>query len=162
MVISDPNDFALVSALYRTSVDGRHWMYEAILSEDYAYNIPDNFTARSAEILQAYLKSLGVRMETIIDEDEYIGEPEHLDDNVGYLVGDTTIFCTTEEMYYLKKLRRVYHRYLKEYPNNIDDIDEVWDYIIDNLPFKKKYLTDNIISLFKNNIEAFSVKDKEI
>ncbi len=157
MIITAPEDFALISALYRTSVDGRHWMYEAILSEDYEYNIPDNFTSRTAEILQVYLKSLGVKIETIIDEDEFIGEPEHMNDNIGFQVGDRTIFCSTNDMYYLKKLQKTYHRYLKENPGNIDDVDEVWDYIMDNLPFKKKYLTDNIIDIFKNNIEAFSV-----
>ena len=161
LVITNPEDFALISALYRTSVDGRHWMYEAILSENYEYNIPDNFTSRTAEILQVYLKSLGVRMETIIDEDEYIGEPEHLEDEVAFEVGDTTIFCSTDEMYYLKKLQRVYHRYIKENPNDIDDVDEVWDYIVDHLPFSKKHLTDNIISIFQNNLEAFSVTRKE-
>lgn len=157
MIITAPEDFALISALYRTSVDGRHWMYEAILSEDYEYNIPDNFTSRTAEILQVYLKSLGVKIETIIDEDEFIGEPEHMNDNIGFQVGDRTIFCSTNDMYYLKKLQKTYHRYLKENPGNIDDVDEVWDYIMDNLPFKKKYLTDTIIDIFKNNIEAFSV-----
>ena len=51
-------------------------MYEAILSDDGEYNIPDDFTSRSAEILQVYLKSLGVRMTTIYDESNYIGEEE--------------------------------------------------------------------------------------
>lgn len=151
-----PEDFALVSALYRTSVDGRHWMYEAILSEDMEYNIPDNFTSRTSEVLEVYLKSLGVEMETVIDEDEYIGEPEHMNDNVAFAVGDSTIFCTTEEMYYLKKMQKVYHRYLKDNPSTIDDTDEAWEYIVENLPFKKKHLTDNIMKIFKNNIKAFS------
>jgi len=131
-------------------------MYEAILSEDGNYEIPAKFTSRTAEIMQVYLKSLGVRMETIIDEDEYIGEPEHLTETIGYEVGHTTIFCTPDEMYYLKKLHKVYKKYMKENPNQIDDLDEVWDYIMENLPFKKKYLTDNIITMFKDNLEAFS------
>lgn len=137
-------------------------MYEAILDENYAYNIPDDFTSRTAEVLQVYLKSLGVRMETIIDEDEFVGEAEHLDDNVGFQVGDSMIFCSTEEMYYLKKLQKVYHRYLKENPSSIDDVDEVWDYIMDNLPFSKKLLTERMIDLFKDNLEAFSIVKKEV
>lgn len=150
-------DYALITALYRSSIDGRHWMYEAILSKDYEYNIPDNFTSRTSEILQVYLKSLGVRMETIINEDEYIGEPEHLEDNIGFDVGDTTIFCTTDEMYYLKKLQKIYHRYIKENPGNIDDTDEVWDYIMENIKFNKKHLTKNIINLFQSNMQAFGI-----
>lgn len=156
MIVTNPEDFALVTALYRSSIDGRRYLYEAILDEDNEYNIPNNFTSRTAEILQVYLKSLGVRMETIIDDDEYIGEPEHVDETVGYELGNTTIFCTVEEMYYLKKLRKVYKRYLRDNPSSIDDTDEVWAYILEHLPFKKKFLTDNIISLFKDNMEAFS------
>src|SRR5699024_10086650 len=104
MIITDPNDFALINALYRSSIDGRRFMYEAILSEDGNYEIPNDFTSRSVEVLQTYLKSLGVRMHTVYNnDDEYVGEPEHRDEVVGYEVGDTVIFCTVEEMYYLKK-----------------------------------------------------------
>lgn len=131
-------------------------MYEAIVSEDGEYNIPDNFTSRSAQILQVYLKSLGVRIETIIDESEYIGEPEHLNDTIEYEVGNTTIFCSTEEAYYLKKLHKIYKRYLKEHPNEIDDTEEVWDYIVNHLTFKKKHLTDDIIKMFKDNLANFA------
>ena len=95
-------------------------------------------------------------METIIDDSNYIGEPEHMTEVVGYKVGNSMIFCTPDEMYYLNKMHEVYKRYMKENPNSIDDVDEVWDYIMENLPFKKKDLTDNIINLFKDNLEAFS------
>lgn len=156
MIVTNPEDFALITALYRSSIDGRRFMYEAILSGDGEYELPAKFTSRAAEILQVYLKSLGVRMETIIDDSEFIGEPEHLTETVGYQVGHTVIFCTQDEMYYLNKLAKVYKYYIREHPNQIDDVDEVWDYMIDHLPFKKKALTDNIINLFKNNLEAFS------
>lgn len=95
-------------------------------------------------------------METITDDDEFIGEPEHLTEVIDYQIGNNIIYCTIDEMYYLKKLHKVYKRYMKEHPNEIDDVCEVWDYIIEHLPFKKKYLTDNIIKLFKDNLEAFS------
>ena len=151
-----PEDFALVTALYRTSVDGRRCMYEAILSEDGNYDIPKELTSRAVEILEVYLKSLGVRMTAVKDDSDYIGEPEHLDETIGYNVGNATIFCTIEQMYYLKKLHKVYKGYLKENPNTIDDMDEVWDYIKTHLPFKKKYLTDDIIELFTTHLEAFT------
>lgn len=156
MIVTNPEDFALVSALYRCSIDGRKFLYEAILADDGKYNIPDKFTSRTVEILQVYMKSLGVKMRTIINEDDYIGEPEHLTEEVEYIVADHSIFCTVDEMYYLKKINVVYHQYLKEHPNTIDDPDDVWDYIIDNIPFKKKHLTENITKIFKDNIEAFA------
>lgn len=156
MIITNPEDFALVTALYRSSIDGRKFMYEAILSEDGDYEIPEKFTSRSAEIFQVYLKSLGVRMETIINDDEFIGEAEHDTEVVAYTIRNSVIFCTANEMYHLKKLTKLYKYYIKDNPGGIDDIDEVWDYIMANLPFKKKYLTDSIVDLFKNNLEAFS------
>ena len=96
-------------------------------------------------------------METIDDEDEFIGEPEHMATTVEYRVGKGSIFCTEDEKYYLRKLHKTYSKYLHEYMNAIDDdVDEVWDWILEHLPFKKKYLTDNIIKLFKDNIEIFA------
>ena len=154
-IVVNPEDFALITALYRSSVDGRHYMYEAILDEDAHYNIPDKFTSRTAQILQVYLKSLGVRMQTIINEDEFIGEPEHSQETIGFKVGDETIFCTIEEMYYLTKMRKVFKRFLKENPDDIYDTEEAWDYVLEHLPFKKKHLTENIINTFKDHMESF-------
>lgn len=156
LTITNPEDWALVSALYRTSVDGRRYMYEAIIDEDNKYNIPDSFSSRTAEVMQVYLKSLGVRMETINDEDEVIGEPEHMADSIMYQVGRNIIQCTTNEMYYLKKLHKLYKRFMKHHNEDIYNVDEVWDYITENLTFKKKHLTDRIVTIFKENLVAFS------
>ena len=155
LVITNPEDFALVTALYRSSIDGRRFMYEAILSEDGEYDIPDSFTSRSAEILQVYLKSLGVKMETRINDDEFIGEPEHVSDVINYQLRNHNIFCTIEEMYYLKKLGKVYRRWIRDNPQSIDDMEELWGYLMENLPFKREHLTENIVNLFKDNLEAF-------
>ena len=156
LVITAPEDFALVQALYRSSVDGRRWMYEAILSDDGNYNLPDKFTSRAVEILQVYLKSLGVEMETVHDEDEFIIEPEHREEIVELKVGHAYIMCTVEEKYYLKKLHKVYKKYMKEHPNRIANIDDVMEYIMEHLPFKKKYLTEHIVEIFKNNLTHFA------
>lgn len=156
MIVTDPNDFALFSALYRTSVDGRRWLYEAVLSDDGKYNIPDKFTSRSADIFQVYMKSLGIRVETIIDDDEYIAENDKNNEIIAYQVGNTTITCTMDQKYYLSKIYKIYRRYLKDNPNTIDNIDDVWDYITDHLTFKKKHLTKEIKDIFFTNINAFS------
>ena len=162
MIVCDPNDFALITALYRSSVDGRRFMYEAILSEDGEYNIPDYFTSRTAEILQVYLKSLGVKMETVDNDDNFIGEPEHETEIVTFAVGTDNIQCTTEQMYYLRKINKVYQQWLKEHPNLLDEPEEVWDYIIDNLPFKRKYLTEEIMNIFKSHMQAFCLAGKDL
>ena len=156
LIVTQPEDFALVNALYRSSVDGRRFLYEAILSDDHTYNMPDEFTSRTSEVLQVYLKSLGVRMSTIIDDDEYIAVPEDCTDVIGFEFGNQTIFCTRDEMYYLKKMAKVYKRYKKDNPEVIEDWEDAWDYILEHLPFKKKFLTDNIISLFKDHIDALT------
>jgi hypothetical protein len=156
--VVDENDMALVTHLYRASIDGRRFMYEAILSEDGNYEVPDDFTSRTAEILQVYLKSLGIRMETIIDDTEYIGEPEFENTVVCYSLRNHTIFCTINEMYYLNKLGKVYKKYIRDNVNSIDDMDEMWEYIMNNISFNKDNLTDNIIKLFKDNLDAFGGK----
>ena len=157
MIITKPEDYALITALYRSSIDGRRFMYEAIISEDGNYKIPDNFTSRSAEILKVYLKSLGVRIETVLNEDDYIGEDEDNHEIVAYTVKNRVIFCTPNEMYFIKKLSKMYKRNIKDNPNMINDFDEVWDDILENLPFKKKHLTDDIINIFKRNLEVLTI-----
>lgn len=158
MIITRPEDFALITALYRSSIDGRRFMYEAIISEDGKYEIPDKLTSRSAEILEVYLKSLGVKIETIHDEDEYIDDDMNDSEIIAYTVYNRVIFCTNNEMYYVKKLAKMYKRYIKDNPNTInDDIDEIWDYIMENLPFKKKHLTDDIVNIFKRNLEVLTI-----
>lgn len=157
MIITKPEDFALITALYRSSIDGRRFMYEAIISEDGDYKIPGSFTSRSAEILQVYLKSLGVKIETVINEDDYIGEDEDNHEIVAYTIKNRVIFCTPNEMYFIKKLSKMYKRYIKDNPNQINDFDEIWDHIIENLPFKKKHLTDDIINIFKRNLEVLTI-----
>lgn len=95
-------------------------------------------------------------MSTIIDDDEYIAVPEDCTDVIGFEFGNQTIFCTRDEMYYLKKMAKVYKRYKKDNPEVIEDWEDAWDYILEHLPFKKKFLTDNIISLFKDHIDALT------
>lgn len=154
-MICDSEDFALVTALYRSSIDGRRFMYEAILAED-DFDIPNNFTSRTAEVLEVYLKSLGVRMVTIDDDNrEYIGEEDD-DEIVMHKVKNRLIFASNKEMYYLKKLSKVYRRILKDKENVIiDDTDEIWNKVLENLTFNKKHLTEDIITIFKRNIEVF-------
>lgn len=156
MLVTEPEDFALITALYRSSVDGRRFMYEAILDEDGDYDIPMDFHSRTADIMQVYLKSLGVKMETIIGDTDQIGEAEDNETVNCYTFRNNVIFCTSEEMYRIKKLAKLYKHYLKDHPMDIVDFDEVWDYILEHLPFKKKHLTENVVKLFKNNLEVLT------
>lgn len=59
-------------------------MEDPDMIDDVKYNIPDNFTSRRAEIFQAYLKSLGVKMTTAIDKkDNYKKEePKDFSDSI--------------------------------------------------------------------------------
>lgn len=155
MIVTNPEDFALITALYRSSIDGRRFMYEAILSDDGEYNIPKKFTSRAAQILEVYLKSLGIRMETIRDDKEYIMEEEHNNEIVGYEINNDLIFCTPNEMYYLKKLIKWYKRYIKDHMEVVIDPDEVWEYIMTNVKFDKSKITKNIELLFRNNMDLF-------
>jgi hypothetical protein len=94
---------------------------------------------------------------TTVDEEEdvLIAEPEDFEEIHEYEISDAVVFCTKNEMYYLRKLAKIYKRYIKDNPGWIDDWDDVLEYLMDNLPFKKKYLTDEIIQIFHDNLEAF-------
>jgi hypothetical protein len=155
MVITKAEVFALISALYRTSPDGRRFMYEAIITGD-TYDIPDNFTSRTAEILEVYLKSLGVRMK-VVDDDKinFIGEDDD-NDVTCHKVKNGYIFASKKEMYYLKKVAKAYKRVIKGRENQILDIEEVWDKTLDSLPFKKKHLTKDMVEVFMRNLELFT------
>lgn len=146
----------MITALYRSSIDGRKFLYEAILSEDGEYSIPDNFTSRSAQVLQVYLKSLGIRMETVVGGDDYFGEKEDDENIVGYTFGKHMIFATPNEMWHVKKLAKLYKYYIKDNPGDMYDFNEVWEWMMENLPFKQKRLTDTIVKLFKNNLQVLT------
>jgi hypothetical protein len=156
LIVVPPEEFALMTALFRTSIGGREYMFKAILSDEAKINIPAKFTSRAAEILEAYYKSLGVSMKTILDEEEFIGEKEHDMETLIYELRNKIIVCTPNEMYYLNKLGKLYKHYIKDNPNAIYDVNEVWDYVVNNISFKKKHLTDYIINTFKCNLEAFT------
>ena len=95
-------------------------------------------------------------METVKDDKEYIMEEEHNNEIVAYEINNEVIFCTPIEMYYLKKIIKHYKKYIKTHKNIEIDVEEAWQYIMDNISFDKEKLTSNIINLFKNNIEIFS------
>lgn len=159
MIITDPDDFALITSLYRSSIDGRRFLHEAILSEDGNYDIPTEFTSRSSEILQVYLKSLGVRMETVIEGGDRISEPEDMDTVVAYTFRNTVIMATPDEMFYVLTLARLYKQYRRENADHIIDYDEAWDWVLEHLPFKKKHLTESVSKLFRNNLEVLTTGD---
>lgn len=154
LIILNEDDLALINALYRSSISGRKFLYESIVTGE-PMEVPNSFTNRAAEILQVYLKSLGIKIETIMTEDEFIGEPEHSNEVIGFTIKNRVIFCTMNEMYYLKKLSKLYKKYIHSRKEKVDDVEEAWDWMMDNLTFKKKFLSEAIIDLFKNNIEAF-------
>jgi hypothetical protein len=156
MIMVPPEEFALFSALYRSSVDGRRFMYEAILDDTGDYEIPDSFVNRSAEILEVYLKQLGIRIKTIINDEDYIGQPEDDQEVFEYTIKNRTILCTANEMYYLKKLAKTYKRYVRNHQNMIIDFADAWDYVLENLPFKKKKLSSDIVEIFKRNLDILT------
>jgi hypothetical protein len=51
---------------------------------------------------------------------------------------------------------------MKAHPHMIgESYDDMWEWLMDNLPFKKKHLTENIVNLFKSNITKFSRLEDE-
>ena len=138
-------------------------MFEAILSDDAKYDLPDHFTSRSAEVAQVYFKSLGVRMDTVIDDEEFIGYFEDKNTLITYQVHQSILVITVEQRRLLKKVQKAYRKYLKKYPNMIDDFDHIWDWIMDHITMhnKKKLLNGDIKKLFRENLTEFTQDCKE-
>lgn len=156
LVITQPEDFAMFTALYRSSLDGRKYLCEAVLQGDGFYNLPDYFVSRTVQILQVYLKQLGVGMDCVNEDDELIIFPEDLETQVEYELQDCTILCSIAEREQLKQINRVYRRYLKENNWGIVDVDDAWEYVMKHLPFKKKELLPDVPDLFRKNIQYFA------
>ena len=158
-IATNPDDMALITSLYRSSIDGRRWMFEAILDDDTKYNLPKSFTSRSAEVAEVYFKSLGVGMNTIIDDEQFIGYIEDKDTIINYKVANADLFITVEQANLLKKIHKVFKKYLKQSPYLIQDFNEIWEYVLKHInKHDKKRIKDNdeVKQIFKDHITDFT------
>ena len=109
-----PEDIALFHSLYRTSIKGRRDIISAMFSNDGMINVDAKYTSRVAEIFNVVLKSLGIGLE-FIDEDDAI---KVLNDDVlsQHTLKGQTYFCTDWQFFLIERIEEIRERILSENP----------------------------------------------
>ncbi|MDE7089322.1 MAG: hypothetical protein K2O54_04315, partial [Prevotella sp.] len=107
-----PEDLQMFHLLYRTSVKGRRDLASQLLSPSDEFTIDASYTSRVAEIFGVILKSLGLRL-SFVDEEETLREYDdkeikrHIYNGAEYL-------CTDYQFMLVKRRRDIEDRILKE------------------------------------------------
>lgn len=107
--------------MYRTSAKGRRELAEQLLRSSDEFEISDSYTSRVAEIFAVILKSLGLKLE-FIDEDNVI--QEFNDDQIKMHVLDgQEYFCTDYQFMLVERKKSIEKELLSKY--GVIDKDEL-------------------------------------
>ena len=109
-----PEDIALFHSLYRTSIKGRRDIISAMFSNDGMINVDAKYTSRVAEIFNVVLKSLGIGLE-FIDEDDAI-KVLNADVLSQHTLKGQTSFCTDWQFFLIERMEEIRERILSENP----------------------------------------------
>lgn len=110
--------------MYRTSEKGRRELAEQLLDPSDDFEISSTYTSRVAEIFSVILKSLGLRLE-FIDEEEELRE---LDDETikEFEYDGIPYFCTEYQFFLLKRKKGIEKELLEKYGIiDGDDLEEL-------------------------------------
>ena len=90
-----PEDIQLFHLMYRTSSKGRRELAERLLKSDDEFDISSSYTSRVAEIFSVILKSLGLKLEFVDDEQRL----EEYDNDVirSHFLNGKEFLCTDYE-----------------------------------------------------------------
>lgn len=111
-------DIALFHALYRTSIKGRkdliNLMFSDELNEDAINQIDSSYTSRVAEIFNVILKSLGIGLD-FVDDDEKV---KVLNDEIvsNHSLNGVTYFCTDYQFYLMERTEEIKEEILRINP----------------------------------------------
>lgn len=120
-------EVALVHALYRTSVNARKDLGNAILKNKPIIEIPKSYDSRVAAYFEVILKSLGYEIEFIDTDDELVSMR---DGNLVYyeLENGNSILCSEYEKYLLDRRNEIAEEIMQEYGIlNEDELNEMID-----------------------------------
>lgn len=116
-----PEDIQLFHLMYRTSAKGRRELAEQLLKSNDEFEISDTYTSRVAEIFAVILKSLGLKLE-FIDEDNVV--QEFSDDSVKLHVLDGKEYlCTDYQFMLVERKKSIEKELLNKY--GVMDKDEL-------------------------------------
>lgn len=149
-------DIALFHALYRTSIKGRkdliNLMFSDELNEDAINQIDSSYTSRVAEIFNVILKSLGIGLD-FVDDDEKV---KVLNDEIvsNHSLNGVTYFCTDYQFYLMERTEEIKEEILRINPVLTKDrLNE----LVEEEIAKRFYVNGPL----KDSINEFIETDKE-
>lgn len=116
-----PEDIQLFHLMYRTSSKGRRELAEQLLRNKDEFEISDTYTSRVAEIFAVILKSLGLKLE-FIDEDNVVREFDDEKLNLHVLDGKEYL-CTDYQFMLVERKKTIEKELLSRY--GVMDKDEL-------------------------------------
>lgn len=138
-----PEDLAIFHALYRTSIKGRKDIVMSMFEEEGIKSIDSSYTSRVAEIFNVILKSIGIGV-NFIDEDEII-KPINDTNLSTHILNGKTILCSDYQFFLIERIKDI-----------IDEIYEVDVIITDN------QLKDKVVDKLRENKYLMGPSEKEI
>lgn len=130
-----PEDMALFHSMYRTAPKARREIASHLLSADDEFEISGSYTSRVAEIFAVVLKSLGLRLD-FIDEEEKVSEYD--DTKIKEFVLDDKSYLCTEYMFMLVKRKQAIEKeLLGKY--GVIDADELEAKVMEEL-YNRNYI----------------------
>ena len=97
----EPEDIQLFNLFYRASSNARRDLAKNLIEGNDEFVLPKTYTSRVNEIFAVYLKSLGIKIEFVDDEDE-IREYDDEEVNV-YTLDDQEYMCTEYQFMLIKR-----------------------------------------------------------
>ena len=116
-----PEDIQLFHLMYRTSAKGRRDLAEQLLLDKDEFEISSSYTSRVAEIFSVILKSLGLKLE-FIDEDDELREYDDSKISLHTLDGKDYL-CTNYQFMLVERKHNIEKELLKKY--GVIDADEL-------------------------------------
>ncbi len=109
-----PEDIAIFHGMYRTSIKGRRDLVSMMFGEDGVKSIDASYTSRVSEIFNVILKSLGIGLNFVDEEEEVLV----LDDNTlkEHHLNDEVYFCTDYQFFLIERIEEVKQEILEEHP----------------------------------------------
>lgn len=108
-----PEDVQLFHLLYRSSTEGRRDLAKQLLTPDDTIKISDTYTSRVAEIFAVIMKSLGLRID-FVDEDETVSEYDNSSLQLFEYEGHEYL-CTEYEFMLVRRKKEIEKEILNKY-----------------------------------------------
>ena len=116
----EPEDIQLFNLFYRASSNARRDLAKNLIEGNDEFVLPKTYTSRVNEIFAVYLKSLGIKIEFVDDEDE-IREYDDEEVNV-YTLDDQEYMCTEYQFMLIKRKKEAEKEVLAK--QGLMDMDE--------------------------------------